>query len=101
MSVMLNEYLRLEQEMLRLDATSSGESEAHELRDLMDLVWRRLPVRERELLNGRVVVLPVSRPSISVRVGKEFISLRPTVAARELAHARELLVAESDIWCAA
>lgn len=100
MSVFLDEYLRLEQEMLRLDAIAGGEAEADELRDFMDVVWRRLSGQQRAQLNTRPVVAPVSRPRLSVQVGSGFITTRPTAAAREPARAKQLTLADNEIWCA-
>jgi hypothetical protein len=98
MSVLLQEYLRLEREMLRLDATAAGEGEADEIRDVMDVVWSRLSHEDRQLLNGRAIVLPALRPTISVRVGRDFISARPPVRPFERARAQRLAMAESDLW---
>lgn len=101
MSVVLNEYLRLEQEMLRLDATATGEANADELRDFMDVVWRQLTSSDRENLNSRPVVLAVSRPSISVQVGTGFISKQEPAGARKQTKAQRLVLAYEDLWCPA
>ncbi len=98
MSVLLDEYIRLEQEMLRLDEIEGGESEADEIRDFMDAVWRRLSARERERLNHRAVVAPLSRPRLSLIVGPDFVSVPQPARAPEHAQARQVTVSESEIW---
>lgn len=100
MSVFLDEYLRLEQEMLRLDAMPGGGGEADELRDFMDVVWRRLAVEQRKLLNQRAVVAPVSRPHLSVH-DPGFLSAQRELQPLKQAPAKHLTVPDAEFWCAA
>lgn len=101
MSVVLSEYLRLEQQMLRVDAVADGEAEADETRDLMDLIWRKLTAAERVLLNARPIVLPIARPSISVRVDQGFFLKPVTTPPRESTPAMKLQLALADLRCMA
>lgn len=99
MSVILDEYLRLEQQMLRLETLQDGDAEADEIRDFMDEVWRRLSPSQRKLLNDRAVVAPVARPRLSVQVSMiEFISSVLAATARKPAHAQQVTVTENEIW---
>lgn len=101
MSVILDEYLRLEQQMLRLEASKDGEAEADEIRDFMDEVWRRLSPSQRKLLNNRSVVSLMARPRVAVQVSIESIFSLLLAEARSPAHARQVTVTENEIWCSA
>lgn len=101
MSVLFDEYLRLEAQMLSLDATPEGEAEADEIRDFMDEVWRRLSPSQRQRLNERPFVAHLSRPRLSIQVGPGFIAPPVAPSPPSPAHSRQLTVSEKEIWCAA
>ncbi len=101
MSLYLDEYLRFEQQMLRLDALPGGEAEADELRDFMDVLWRRVTESERQQLNGRAVIAPVARPRLVIQVEPGFVTEQRPIEARERAHARRVTVTDAEIWCEA
>lgn len=97
MSAILEEYLRLEHEMLRLDELSSPD--ADDLRDIMDLIWRKLTLKEKAILNERSVVFRNARPRLRLHVNRELLFSVPTQGPMKPSPAKRLMLSESDAWC--
>lgn len=95
MSIWMTKYVELEREMLSLDARGL-EADADDLRDLMDVVWRKLSDGERRALNERPFVVELSRPRLSLESRIDFDELRVRIHPLK-SPARELAVSIDDL----